>query len=204
MPWAPCLRRRDCARACFLHRGVARCSRACRCVAGFTAVGRLVAGANLTCVGVSRLQDCLLRSANHKVRIAAAQAMMMLNTRAAYGDLFASVFRSYVLALRNVEDVKQFSNLKYKDTLKAQVCTGAVLGLGRGHLTASCCRCQRRCCVRCSCARGLTTLRCKPSSSSTRSLCMTGCPTWRHAEEATTLGLCPRLTPPTSSLRSRT
>ena len=128
MPWVPCLRRRDCARACFLHRGVARCSRACRCVAGFTAVGRLVAGANLTCVAVSRLQDCLLRSANHKVRIAAAQAMMMLNTRAAYGDLFASVFRSYVLALRNVEDVKQFSNLKYKDTLKAQVCTGACLG----------------------------------------------------------------------------
>jgi len=71
---------------------------------------------------MSSLRTCLLESPNHKVRIAAAQAIMVWRSRAAYGSSFASVFECFLLALRHIDDDNDFRNYKYKETLRAQVC----------------------------------------------------------------------------------
>lgn len=70
-----------------------------------------------------KLQTCLLESPNHKVRIAAAQAMTVLKEREPYGRSFPHVFQTYVKALREVEHGRgvSFANRKYQDTLRAQV-----------------------------------------------------------------------------------
>jgi len=57
---------------------------------------------------MSSLRTCLLESPNHKVRIAAAQAIMVWRSRAAYGSSFASVFECFLLAMRHIDDDNDF------------------------------------------------------------------------------------------------
>ena len=129
----------------------------------------------------SCMQECLLRSENHKVRIAAAQALMALTHRKSYGSFFAPVFKSYVTALHDVDDVKDFSNYKYKQTLRAQVrvlrrLPRATVVTTRAHTwPAPHNRCPRRFCVPCRCVAVATSGPSGTSSSNTRSSSTTGC-----------------------------
>ncbi|CAH1801099.1 unnamed protein product [Owenia fusiformis] len=72
----------------------------------------------------SVVKDCK----NYKVRINAALALSNIQQRSMYGDsgMFLSVWRSLIEALESTEDIHDFADYKYRDTLVDQICVTVV------------------------------------------------------------------------------
>ena len=72
---------------------------------------------------LNALASVVVECKNLKVRINAASALGCANDRVCYGQVktFVAVCEGLIAALHNVENIKEFSELRYKESLTEQV-----------------------------------------------------------------------------------
>ncbi|XP_068749728.1 HEAT repeat-containing protein 6-like isoform X2 [Montipora capricornis] len=68
------------------------------------------------------LENVICDCKNFKVRINAVIALSVPPERRYYGDVYSHVYATLIDALKNTEKVTEFSEFKYRDTLRQQLC----------------------------------------------------------------------------------